>query len=241
MKIRLLSDLHLEFYDNASIYATQGEQVLVLAGDIHAGITKTARALEKFHAQQKNIVYLPGNHEYYGTSIAEFDHAIGHVTRDLGIHYLNPGMVRIGSVTFIGATLWTNFRNNPQAVMAAKYGINDFKYIADFTVDRCSRLYDDHAAYIQAAYAATTGLKVICTHFLPAAECTAAEYAGTNLINNYFANDLGNYISTLSDTVWLFGHTHTPTDITIGTTRLLANPYGYNRNPAYQECVFSVC
>jgi len=240
MKIRLLSDLHLEFYDNPSIYQSQGEDVLVLAGDVHAGIHKTAGALAKFHAEQKNIVYLPGNHEYYGTSIAEFDRAIGTVARDLGIHLLNPGMVQLQSVTFIGATLWTNFANNPLAAHAAANGINDFRHIRGFDTAACSRLYDTHADYIQQAYAATVGTRIIVTHFLPATECIAPEYAGDNLINNYFANRLGGYISTLHNTTWLFGHTHTTTDITLGTTRCVANPYGYNRNCNYRECVFEV-
>lgn len=240
MKIRLLSDLHLEFYDNAAIYATRGEDVLVLAGDVHAGIHKTTTALLKFHAQQKNIVYLPGNHEYYGTSIREFDHAIGSIARDCGINLLNPGMVKLGSVTFIGATLWTNFNENAVAELACATAINDFRYIKSFSTSACTALYNCHVASIKANIANTTGTKIVVTHFLPAAECIAPQYAGLDVVNYYFANDLGNYISTLKDTVWLFGHTHEPVDLTIGTTRLLANPYGYNHNKHYQECVFEV-
>jgi predicted phosphodiesterase len=240
MKIRLLSDLHLEFYDNPKIYATQGEDVLVLAGDVHAGIHKTATALTKFYAQQKNIVYLPGNHEYYGTSIAEFDHAIGNVARDLGICLLNPGMVKLGSVTFIGATLWTNFGNNPVAAMAAAQGINDFRHIKGFNTSACTALYNSHEASIKSNIAATSGTKVVVSHFLPAVECIAPEYAGPDLINRYFANDLGNYISTLTNTIWLFGHTHTVTNKTIGTTHCIANPYGYYANNSYKECMLEV-
>ena len=240
MKIRLLSDLHLEFYDNPSIYQSQGEDVLVLAGDVHAGIHKTAGALAKFHAQQKNIVYLPGNHEYYGTSIAEFDSAIGNVARDLGISLLNPGMVKLGSVTFIGATLWTNFGNNPVTAMAAAQCINDFRHIKHFDTAACTALYNSHEASIKSNIAAMSGTKVVVTHFLPAVECIAPEYAGPDPVNRYFANDLGNYISSLSNTVWLFGHTHTVTDVVIGSTRCVANPYGYYANSSYQECILEV-
>ena len=31
----------------------------------------------------------------------------------------------------------------------------------------------------------------------------------------------------MSDTTWLFGHTHNATDIMLGDTRVVANPHGY--------------
>jgi hypothetical protein len=56
---------------------------------------------------------------------------------------------------------------------------------------------------------------------------SAPRFRGPDLINDYFANNLGEYISTMSDTTWLFGHTHDATDIVIGDTRVVANPHGY--------------
>lgn len=240
MKIRLLSDLHQEFYEDSSLYQTQGEDVLILAGDIHVGLHQTSKALKKFHAQQKNIIYLPGNHEYYRTTIDAFDAAIGIFTRDCGIHYLNPGMVRIGSVTFICATLWTNFQNNKVAKFACARGINDFSSIKGFDTDACALLHEQHISYIKNAISATAGTKVVVTHFLPAVECIEDQYRGPDPLNCYFANDYADYISTLKDTTWLFGHTHSNIDVTIGTTRLISNPYGYNRNHNYQELVLEI-
>jgi predicted phosphodiesterase len=241
MKIRLISDIHQEFYEDTSLYKTQGEDLLVLLGDIHVGTHQVEKTLRKFSEQQETIIYIPGNHEYYRTTIDDFDTSIGLLTRDLGIHLLNPGMVRIGGVTFIGATLWTNFRRNAVAKLACSRSINDFQAIKGFSVDECNLLHEAHSRYIRLAYlAAAEGPKVICTHFLPAVECIAPEYQGPDLINYYFANDYGNYISTLKDTTWLFGHTHTPVDLYIGDTRLIANPYGYNRNPNYKEMILEL-
>lgn len=241
MKIRLISDIHQEFYEDTGLYKTRGEDVLVLLGDIHTGAHQVAKTLKKFHAEQKTIIYIPGNHEYYRTSIADFDAAIGLLTRDLGIHLLNPGMVRIGGVTFAGATLWTNFRGDAVAKLACKNGINDFRRIQGFDTDKCMELHESHFEFIKSAYvAAAEGPRVICTHFLPAVECIAPEYRGPDLINYYFANDYGGYIGTLQNTTWLFGHTHTPVDLYIGDTRVIANPYGYNKNPDYQEMILEV-
>ena len=46
MKIRLLSDIHQEFYEDKLLYGNLGEDVLVLAGDIHVGAERTLSALK---------------------------------------------------------------------------------------------------------------------------------------------------------------------------------------------------
>ena len=90
------------------------------------------------------------------------------------------------------------------------------------------------------AYAATVGKTIIVTHFLPAIECIASEYYGDSAVNDYFANDMGNWIGYLSDATWMFGHTHAPVDKVLGDTRMLCNPYGYNKNNNYKECIIDL-
>ena len=233
MKIRLLSDLHTEFrlpYKTHEMSEYRGEDVLVLAGDIASGSTNTVDVIKHFKAQGfPQIVYVPGNHEYYGTDFDDFNTKMAAKCANIdGVHYLNPGSVTIGGVLFVGATLWTNFADNPFSQSAAKRGINDFRVIKNFDVNRCAQTYYQHLDYIQNQYENRGNNKVVVvTHFLPARECIAPRYRGGNLLNDYFANDLGGYISTMSDSTWLFGHTHDATDITLGDTRVVANPHGY--------------
>ena len=241
MKIRLLSDLHLEGGDHPELYANKGEDVLVLAGDIHTGGTRICATLSRFAEQTKDIVYVMGNHEAYHH---DYDEIVNHLTsfcRHSNIHFLNPDSVKIGDVTFIGGTLWSNFRKDVHASMAAKSGINDFRVITGMNVHRCARLYEEHIAYIKYAYEHTEGNKVIVSHFLPAVECIAKQYRGPDLINYYFANDLGNWISELTDVpYWLFGHTHDNVDLMIGDVNLVANPYGYGWNRYYTEKLLEI-
>jgi hypothetical protein len=145
-----------------------------------------------------------------------------------GTYFLNPDAAEIDGVLFIGGTLWTNFGDNPFSQSAARRGINDFRMIRDFDVNRCAKTYYEHFDFIKDQYEQRDGRKVVVvTHFLPARECIAPRFRGPDLINDYFANNLGEYISTMSDTTWLFGHTHDATDITLGDTRVVANPHGY--------------
>lgn len=233
MKIRLLSDLHTEFrlpYKSEPLANYRGEDVLVLAGDIASGSTNTMEVLKFFKAQgYKHVVYVPGNHEYYGTRVEDFDtKMIDKCAAVEGIHFLNPGSVTIDGVLFIGATLWTHFADDFFAMKAASRNISDFRYIKDFTTDDAAQLYHNHLGFIKNAYEGRGNRKVVVvTHFLPARECIAPRFQGPDLLNDYFANNLGGYISEMSDTTWLFGHTHDAVDKLLGDTRVVANPHGY--------------
>jgi hypothetical protein len=208
----------------------RGEDVLVLAGDIASGSTNTIDVIKHFkNVGFPRVVYVPGNHEYYGTDFDDFNTKMqDKCSRLPGVHYLNPGSVVIDGVLFVGATLWTNFADNPLSEHMAKTNINDFKVIKNFGVGRARRSYYDHLGYIETAYERRGNHKVVVvTHFLPARECIAPRWQGPDLLNDYFANDLGEYIATMSNTTWMFGHTHDATDIVLGDTRVVANPHGY--------------
>jgi predicted phosphodiesterase len=249
MKIRLLSDLHGEFYRSkavpfpADILETRDEDVLVLAGDIDVGAEHVFNLIDRFVANgARQVVYVPGNHEFYGNSINEFlDGWIRFLDASYlhgRVHLLYNGSVKIGDTTFIGTPLWTNFRQDHFAEMMARTNISDFTKIKDFKPADARKEFDFAFEYLKQAYETTEGKKVIVTHFLPAVECIVPKYRGPNLLNNYFANDLGNWIVDLKDVTWLFGHTHDSVDMTIGETRLIANPRGYFPfaiNPTFQE------
>lgn len=233
MKIRLLSDLHTEFrlpYKTHAMAEYRGEDVLVLAGDIASGSTNTMSVIKFFKDQGfPNIIYIAGNHEYYGGDFVQFNRKMAEKCAMIeGVHFLNPGSVTIDGVLFTGGTLWTNFGDNHFSQSAAKRGINDFRVIKSFDTNVCAKTYYQHIDFIKDAYEARDNKKVVVvTHFLPARECIAPRFRGPDLINDYFANDLGSYIAEMTDTTWLFGHTHDATDITLGDTRVVANPHGY--------------
>ena len=235
MKIRLLSDLHTEFrlpYKTHAMSKYCGEKVLVLAGDIASGSKNTVDVIKFFKDLGfPHVVYVPGNHEYYGTSVQDFDNKMREKCAKLnGVHFLNGDSVNIDGVQFVGGTLWTNFGNNPLNIMVAKRMISDFRVINDFTPEKAMKMFYDQFDYINFKY--ETRIKdqktVVITHFLPAQQCISPRYRNdTSGLNDYFANHLDNYIAELQDTTWLFGHTHDPVDIKIGNTRVVANPHGY--------------
>ena len=240
MKIRLISDVHFEFGFRPEVTIYRGEDVLVIAGDFHAGSYPVLVYLrDYFDNYPVPIIYVPGNHEYYGTSLREFDTAMKLFNMP-NFYYLNPGTLKVGDVTFIGACGWTNFRQDRFAQIVCAQRISDFRKINGWSGDLCSLLHTEHFKYIWDSYAAVEGKKVVITHFLPAVECIDAQYQGPDLINYYFANDYGQRISEMSDTTWLFGHTHSRVDITLGDTKMIARPYGYTNRNDYDHNLIEV-
>lgn len=234
MQFELVSDLHLEMDRERKVFPALGSDVLVVAGDLHVGAANVYRDLVHYGKLYKHIVYVPGNHEYYGSSLAEFNSQLRLLlSKHPNIHFLNNQFVDIDGVRFIGSTLWTNFRYNPLAMMAAKTLIADFKQIKDFTPELSAKEFYQSKEFIKFAYESSQNPKVIVSHFLPATECIHSKYAHENLINNYFSNNLGEWISSLENTVWVYGHSHDPMDIVIGETRLVCNPLGYSPDNSY--------
>jgi len=251
MKLRLLSDLHFEGGIHRELFTSQGEDVLILAGDIHTGANNVWTTLKQFAEHQPNIVYVMGNHEFYRQDYHDTCRKLEELARHSSIHILNPGVVyyngklsstpTLGSVKIIGAPLWTNFRNNDLSKMHATLGINDFRLIEFdnhyFTPNDAASLFDQQYAFLKA----NEDADLFITHFLPCVECIDPMYltkANDNL-NPYFANDLSSWVSTLKAT-WLFGHTHSNVDVMVGDCHLVANPYGYGYNKHFKEQLINI-
>lgn len=151
MKLALCSDVHLEF-GPLELKNTEAADVLILSGDIlvanelcdreeamkRAKLSKSFKAskiydfLDSCTTEFKDVVYVAGNHEHYSGDIAK--------THDILRTYLNPvyknlhilenQIVRIGGVTFIGATLWTDMnKGDPITLYEIAKMMNDFRII----------------------------------------------------------------------------------------------------------------
>ena len=83
MKLHILSDLHTEFADFTPPHI--GADVIVLAGDIGVGRQGLDWAVRNF--ADKPVVYVPGNHEYYGHDLSLINELQSAAPRN--IHVLN--------------------------------------------------------------------------------------------------------------------------------------------------------
>ena len=69
---------------------------------------------------------------------------------------------------------------------------------------------------------------VVITHHLPSPKAIAPHFK--NLPNGEFASDLDFLINDAKPALWVFGHSHTRTFVTVNCTALVGHPLGYKKN-----------
>ena len=237
MKLRVLSDLHFEFHRDGgrSWIADQrdaGWDVLVLAGDVTTVLWfEQVFAWFREAAGSRPIVYVPGNHEYYGSSVADVRKGLAALGEaDPLLHVLDNRSVVIEGQRFVGSTLW--FRHSGRRERADRM-LNDFQQIGGFR-PWVGVQADRSAAFL--AREVRCG-DVVVTHHLPHEGSVAPQFRGSAL-NRYFVHDVGSVVEGSGAALWIHGHTHVSCDYRAGQTRILCNPFGYARfeqNASFDE------
>lgn len=220
-----MSDLHLEFGWRIK-FNPHPDTILVLAGDIDSDYKGgldgvVAQAVENY----KEVIFVAGNHEYYGNEFT----AVNHELEDMGRFYdnftfLNDNFITMDGVTFIGSTLWSN----PDVYAFQR--VNDKNLIKfhnkSFGIDDIRELNARATLFIKEALEKIDGKKVVVTHFGPDQRLMNPKWINHIVQNSYFwASGFEDYFK-LAD-MWLFGHTHDPTDMVIDGCRCVCNPHGY--------------
>lgn len=235
MRIQLLSDIHTEYHRDggesfiASMDPT-GVDILVLAGDI-ASLETLGEVVEGFLARgYPEIVFVAGNHEFYGHTYEDVWEEQGALSYLEHFHWLENSTCEIGGQRFLGCTLW--FANHP---------LND---LYRNTTDDFLKIRRLHSW----VYTANTESKrflaetiqpsdIVITHHMPTPSAVSSRFHNSTL-NRYFYTDLDNLILDTEPKLWLFGHTHDSKDFPMGKTRLVCNPFGYVHqvpNPEFQD------
>jgi len=149
MRIKLVSDLHLEFSD-ILIPNDQNYDVLILSGDImiaadlhdHPEPNNTADQvaiakgtglgrrqltaqrfrdfLKRCSFQFPHVVYVAGNHEFYhGKWTQSLTTLSNECAKFPNVYFLEAGCKKIDDVTFIGGTLWTDMNKGDPLTLHA--------------------------------------------------------------------------------------------------------------------------
>jgi len=146
MKIRILSDIHLEFHQfTVPAQFDDKDTVLVLAGDIglpyyHGEPNQTFYNFFGRCGQQfKAVIYVLGNHEYYHGMYGDTLDEVRQNFKDCGyhnVHILERQTAVIDNVAFIGATLWTDYEKaSPTSMMLSGKALNDHRLIKIHKID----------------------------------------------------------------------------------------------------------
>lgn len=232
MKLQILSDTHTFDYD-----IHPDADVVVHAGDFSNNLRGCLDFVNACKDESKEHVFVLGNHDYYGSDI-------GSVKRFFEDHpeynCLYPEKtIDINGYTFVGGTLFTNFRANklehsdPSQFddnKKAAYDVRDFESItknggksyitSEDLVTEFNKTYNFINKY------RNKDKTVVVTHFPPHLSCLDPYWGFnpfTKHLNPYFINDLD--VSGFK--LWLCGHTHTAQDVVVDGCRIVINPLGY--------------
>lgn len=227
MKIQIYSDLHLEF---APFEPTPSEaDVVILAGDIDIKSRGVGWANDVF---QCPVIYVCGNHEYYGGHIDQTlrkmkEAAMPHV------HVLENEVLILDQTRFLVTTAWTDYSSTGDVIAAKRIA---WEWMNDFSVIRTDASFrrlrpDDLIAKSTAARAWLTqelekpfdGNTVVVTHHAPALDHVGDEHP-EDLIAAY-ANDWPVLLGKAD--LWVYGHTHVAANFTKCGCHVVSNPRGY--------------
>lgn len=253
MKVKILSDIHLEHFVACQTLPVGIGDVLVLAGDILCAKNLTKNGyLKEVYLQFLNecsknydkVLYVKGNHEFYGYNYEGTKKKIIEYLPS-NVHLLDNDTITIGNWNFIGFTFWTDFRcENALEMMEAECNMNDYNSIRIGSNYRKLRADDTLKFHKESKEYLLNQLKVIqdnvfvISHHAPSYQSVPQEF-------KKHAN--GAYCSNLDDLIlnhpqikyWCHGHTHTPFDYNIGNCRVICNPHGYpGQNTGYNSDLY---
>lgn len=231
MKLFILSDLHNEF-TVFEPFDTEAD-VIVLAGDIDNGVEGLTWARRAW--PNSKIVYVVGNHEYYGRDYAETLALLRQSALAHNIYLLEDSEAVIDGVRFLGATLWTDFEffgaeSKAMAMEEGQRRLNDFKLIqfgtlGTFIPAHSVELHHHSLAWLTAKLNDPfEGPTVVVTHHLPSSKSVADRFLYSPL-SACFVSNLDHLFGKMS--LWIHGHMHDSFDYVANDTRVVCNPRGY--------------
>lgn len=245
MKLNILSDLHLGF--SGLDTPRNDADVVVLAGDISRPKEAAAWALRL----DRPVLYVLGNHEFYGSSIDGAAQELKRLCAGTQVHVLDDSGIVIDGVRFLGTTLWTDFElfsedeKKTTAIAQAQSMMRDFSRIrlsqasdAVFTPQDSVALFQRHARWLADELAAAhDGPTVVITHHAPSPRSIHPRFADSPL-NACFVSDAEHLLDASRVRLWIHGHTHDSFDYRLNGTRVVCNPRGYakdgvNENPLF--------
>lgn len=265
MKLLILSDLHLEFAPFEPVPGLEFD-IVILAGDIHSPAKRAIQwASERF--EDKPVIYVPGNHEYYDGRLDTTLSEARLKSVDSDVHLLDGDELVIDGVRFLGATLWTDFElaietpegrvtDAARSMRVATNLLNDYALIrtsdesAELNTWRGKqgrklqaadtlRIHQAQRAWLQERLAIRfAGPTVVVTHHAPQRGSLAQRYAD-DWTSSAFVNELPEAFFDVP-VLWVHGHTHQHFDYRFGSCRVVCNPRGYvNRSGRIENTEFS--
>jgi len=216
----------------------EARDILIVAGDLAEG----TRGFDwlTYQTEFSDVVFVPGNHEYYGHDIDEVDKKYrDFAAKNSRIHFLQQDTVELFGLKIAGCTLWTDMNGmSGWERRQVEKSMSDFHCITK----RGTRLSADIAAGINMGMRnwlmGQQDADIVVTHHAPTRQSITPYWLEHGaLLNPGFAGDSDDLIRLIEPKYWIHGHMHSFLrywhDDKINGTQVLCNPRGYGGS--YQE------
>lgn len=241
------SDIHLEFLNDGfcdfhEIVKPGIASYLILAGDIGDPRTEIFRKFIQWCSTHwDKVFYVPGNHEYFGSSIQETWLVLeGFLSMHTNVHWLSAEMEGRGYVdidnsdlTIVGCTLWTDVPDEDK--IDVMYFISDYRKIwsgpekrQKITPWHKSRWHWIAREYLKGEISrcVSRGRRlIVVSHHLPSMQLIHPKYAG-HFLNSSYASSCDDLLAP-PIVAWFYGHSHDRNRTFIKDVECLINAHGY--------------
>jgi len=245
IRLNILSDLHLGY---AGLPLPENDaDIVILAGDI----SRPAQAISWAAGIDKPVLYVAGNHEFYGSGMGRTTAQLRNHAAGTRIRILDNEAVVLSGVRFLGTTLWSDF-NLDGAGMARKDAITQaLKLVRDFhriesdtqpgsklTPGEMEALFVRNRAWLRDRLDEPfDGPTVVVTHHAPSMKSIHPRFA-LSPINTCFVSNSEYLMDRSRVDLWIHGHTHDSFDYYVNGTRVVCNSRGYVLNGVIENAAF---
>lgn len=233
------------------------ETTLVIAGDIwddrkflRRKFSNGESWIQRIAKRFKYVVFVLGNHDYWGTNISIEDEKIREDLKLVcpNVFLLERDSIVLDQVKFLGGVLWTDYDNEDAHAMivAPMVMANDHQKIrhgehyGKLRVEHLLGIHKKTKKFIfeNAQKDSPDQRVVVVTHMAPSFQSIHPMWKGART-NCYYYSDMELELCYEKHDIelWFHGHTHMPMDYVLhDRTRVVCNPRGYR---GYEQTGFN--
>ena len=250
MKIRVISDLHIDVNEEYPFELNDKDTFTIVCGDISGYVDRTSKWLQE---NIKQGIFVAGNHMVYNNSNHSIEYFHTQYQKNFPleapISFMENQYKIIDDIVFIGATLWTDYNllgKDKQSLYMwyATRCLNDFEYgktnisgnieneskecLKRITPEYCIEVFNKTVSYIDDICKQYPDKKiVVITHHAPSIQ-SVPKHLIREVSTPCFASNLEEFILNHPNIkLWCSGHIHQFNDYYIGDCRIVCNPRGY--------------